>query len=125
MTRDLCAEDAAPIEALFGPLTPAVEPSPNDAFQAQLIALMAEHERASQEARARKEKEWQATHTVWPTKKTPAKKAAAVAAAKKTAAKKTTPAKKATAKKTTAAKKTGTKSMTIAEINAKKAKGEL
>ncbi|WP_369186480.1 hypothetical protein [Streptomyces sp. R08] len=119
VTRDLCAEDAAPLEAVFGPLAPPEKPSPQDAFKEQLLTLMNEHEEETNALRARREAEWRKENPA-PVKKAPAKKTAAkkTAPAKKTAVKKAAPAKKAPAKKT------GTKSLTVAEIEALKAEGK-
>ncbi|MFK0099250.1 hypothetical protein [Streptomyces sp. NPDC091040] len=116
VTRDLCAEDAAPLEAAFGPLPKAEEMSPEDSFKQQLLTIMEDHERATKARRAQREQEWRDENPA-PAKKAPAKK---------TAAKKTAAAKKAApAKKTTAAKKAGTKSLTVAEIETMKAEGKL
>ncbi|MER8116264.1 hypothetical protein [Streptomyces sp. NPDC094031] len=113
VTRDLCADDAAPLEAAFGPLVPSEKPSPLAAFQAELLKLMEDHERETRARRARREAEWREQNPE-PAKKAPAKKAPAKRAA---------PAKKAAAKKAPA-KKVGTKSMTVAEIEALKAEGK-
>ncbi|MEU7030039.1 hypothetical protein AB0A60_25580 [Streptomyces sp. NPDC046275] len=100
VTRDLCAEDAAPLEDVFGPLVPAEEPSPQDAVKEQLLTLMGEHEEDTRARRARAEAE--------------------VREAKSAPARKTTQAKKTTAKKTTR-RRGGTPVMTLEEIEAKKA----
>ncbi|MFF7254781.1 hypothetical protein [Streptomyces microflavus] len=113
VTRDLCAEDAVPLESVFGPLPQAEEMSPEDAIKEQLLTLMEDHDRDNRARRARAEAEWREKNPA-PAKKAPAKKAAT---------KKTAPAKKTVAKKT-AAKKTGTKSLTVAEIEALKAEGK-
>ncbi|MFE0104124.1 hypothetical protein [Streptomyces sp. NPDC059009] len=134
VTRDLCAEDVAPLEALFGPLVPVEVQSPQDVFKEQLLALMEEHERDNRARRASVEAKRRILRGVVPHEapvdgaegKAPAKKTTAKKApAKETAAKKATPAKKTTAKKTTAAKKTGTRSLTVEEIEAMKAEGKL
>ncbi|MFJ2814345.1 hypothetical protein [Streptomyces sp. NPDC087294] len=119
VTRDLCAEDAAPLEAVFGPLARTEELSPEDALKQQIRNLMDEYDRDSRARRFRAEAEWRAQNPEAATK-TPAKKTAAkkTAPAKKTAAKKAAPSKKAPAKKT------GTKSLTVAEIEAMKAEGK-
>ncbi|MEW1694475.1 hypothetical protein [Streptomyces sp. NPDC091278] len=139
-TRDLCAEDAAPLEVLFGPLVPAEKPSPEDDLRMQLTTLMSQHEEDTQQRRARAEAAWRQQNPTpaeeplveeAPAQEAPAEEAPAragtarKAAARKTAAKKTTSARKATEKKAAPARRTGTKSLTVAEIQALKAEGKL
>ncbi|MGW8743562.1 hypothetical protein [Streptomyces sp. NPDC055794] len=120
VTRDLCAEDAAPLEAVFGPLASAEKQSPTDTIKEQLLTLMIEHEEEAQTRRAQKEAEWRKANPA-PVKQTVAKKTAA----KKTApARKAAPAKKTATKKAASSRKTGTKSLTVAEIEALKSQGK-
>ncbi|MER5851025.1 hypothetical protein ABT126_29365 [Streptomyces sp. NPDC002012] len=119
VTRDLCAEDAAPLEAVFGPLPQAEELSPTDAFKEQILTLLNEHEEEATARRAQREAEGREANPA-PAKTAAVKKAPAK---KATSARKTTAAKKAAAKKAPA-KQSGTKSMTVAQIEALKAKGK-
>ncbi|NUV86583.1 hypothetical protein G6W61_10225 [Streptomyces sp. KAI-26] len=112
VTRDLCAEDAAPLEAVFGPLPKAEEMSPEDAIKEQILTLLEEGEREASARRARREQEHREQNSA-SAKRPPAKKAPA----------KQTTAKKTPAKQTTA-RPPGTKSLTVAEIEALKAEGK-
>ncbi|MFE0771958.1 hypothetical protein [Streptomyces sp. NPDC058861] len=109
VTRDLCAEDAAPLEAVFGPLPKAEEKSPEDSFHEQLLTLMEDHERKVVARRAQREQEHREQNPA-PEKKAQAKKAAS---------KRTTTAKKTAARTTTRRGRTPVK--TLAEIEAEKA----
>ncbi|MGV9312579.1 hypothetical protein ACWDR0_10325 [Streptomyces sp. NPDC003691] len=120
VTRDLCAEDAAPLEAAFGPLAPAEELSPEAAFKEHLLTLMGEQERENRARRARREAEWREQNAA-PAGEAPAEEAPAEVAEPKKAA----PKKAASAKKAAPRKRAGTKSLTITEIETLKAEGKL
>jgi len=105
VTRDLCAEDAAPLEAAFGPLATPEGKGPADVFLTHLHAAVAEAGR-------------QTTGEPDQPQTAPVVKAARKTAAKKTTAKKA--ASKTTATKRTASPRGRTRVVTLEQIEEEK-----